>query len=276
MPGYDLHSHSNRSDGTLSPSEEMELAASRDLAGAALTDHDTLDGLAEAEASAVSLGLEFVPGIEFSAEYQGASLHILGYWVDPHDPAIEAELLRLTATRLRRGEMIVEKLHALGFDISVGRVLEVAGGEVIARPHIAQAMVEAGIVADEKEAFERYISDDGLAYVPKHALHPMEALRLIGGAGGACVLAHPGMWRGSDTVPDQLIEEMAAGGMIGVEVNHPDHDEGLRARYGTIAVRLDLVPVSSSDCHGARYDYRMGKERTDPETFAELKRRAGR
>lgn len=276
MPGYDLHSHSNRSDGTLSPSEEMQLAASRDLAGVALTDHDTFDGLVEAAATAESLGLDFVPGIEFSAEYDGASLHILGYWIDPDDPAIEAELLRLTATRLRRGEMIVEKLRDLGFDITVERVLELAGGEAIGRPHIAEAMVEAGIVADEKEAFERYISDDGLAYVPKHALQPMDALRLIAEAGGACVLAHPGMWRGNDTVPDDLIEQMAAGGMVGLEVHHPDHDERMRGKYAAIAERLDLVSTSSSDCHGARYDFRMGKERTDAETFAELRRRAGR
>jgi predicted metal-dependent phosphoesterase TrpH len=276
MPGYDLHSHSNRSDGTLAPAEVMRLAASRDLTGVALTDHDTFDGLAEAAAEAQGIGLELVPGIEFSAEYDGASLHILGYWVDPDDPAIDAELLRLTATRFRRGEMIVEKLRELGFDITVERVLELAGGEAIARPHIAEAMVEAGIVADEQEAFDRYISDDGLAYVPKHALQPSEALRLIGQAGGVCVLAHPAMWRGTDTVPDTLIEEMAEGGMVGLEVFHPDHDDEMRAKYAALAARLDLVPTSSSDCHGERYGYRMGQERTDAETFAELKRRAGR
>lgn len=276
MTGYDLHSHSNRSDGTLSPAEVMELAAERDLAGVALTDHDTFDGLQEAANAASDLGLDFVPGIEFSAEYDAASLHILGYWVDPDDPAIEAELLRLTATRFRRGEMIVEKLRELGLDVSIERVLELAGGEAIARPHIAEAMVEAGIVADEKEAFDRYISDDGLAYVPKHALAPMEALRLIGEAGGVCVLAHPGMWRGSDTVPDELIEEMAAGGMAGLEVRHPDHDETLRARYARLAERLGLLALSSSDCHGERYGFRMGEERTDAATFAELRRRAGR
>jgi len=276
MPGYDLHSHSNRSDGTLAPAEVMHLARSKDLAGVALTDHDTFDGLGEAAATAEELDLDFVPGIEFSAEYDGASLHILGYWVDPGDRAIEAELSRLTATRLRRGEMIVEKLRALGFGITLERVLELAGREAIARPHIAQAMVEVGIVADEKEAFDRYISDDGLAYVPKHALAPMDALRLIGQAGGVCVLAHPGMWRGSDTVPDELIAEMAAAGMVGIEVNHPDHDGEMRVKYAAIADRLDLVPVSSSDCHGDRYDRRMGQERTDAETFAELKRRAGR
>jgi predicted metal-dependent phosphoesterase TrpH len=276
MPGYDLHSHSNRSDGTLRPAEVMALAAQRELAGVALTDHDTFDGLEEAAAKAGELDLEFVPGIEFSAEYDGASLHILGYWVDPDDVAIEAELLRLTATRFRRGEMIVEKLRDLGLDVSLERVLELAGGDAIARPHIAEAMVEAGIVADEKEAFDRYISDEGLAYVPKHALPPMDALQLIGDAGGVCVLAHPGMWRGSDTVPDLLIEEMAAGGMVGIEVRHPDHDEGMRARYAAMAERLDLVATAASDCHGERYGFRMGEERTDAESFAELKRRAGR
>jgi predicted metal-dependent phosphoesterase TrpH len=276
MPGYDLHSHSNRSDGTLAPAEVMRLASSRDLAGVALTDHDTFDGLAEAATEASEIGIELVPGIEFSAEYDGASLHILGYWVDPDDPAIDAELLRLTTTRFRRGEMIVEKLRELGFEVSLDRVLELAGGEAIARPHIAEAMVEAGIVADEQEAFDRYISDDGLAYVPKHALQPTEALRLIGQAGGVCVLAHPAMWRGTDTVPDVLIEEMAAGGMVGLEVFHPDHDEEMRAKYASVAERLDLVPTSSSDCHGERYGFRMGQERTDAETFAELKRRAGR
>jgi predicted metal-dependent phosphoesterase TrpH len=276
MPGYDLHSHSNRSDGTLRPAEVIVLAAQRDLAGVALTDHDTFDGLREAAATADELELEFVPGIEFSAEHDGASLHILGYWVDPEDRAIEAELLRLTATRFRRGEMIVEKLRELGFDVSLERVLELAGGEAIARPHIAQAMVEAGIVADEKEAFDRYISDEGLAYVPKHALPPMEALRLIGEAGGVCVLAHPGMWRGNDTVPDELIEQMAAGGMVGLEVRHPDHDEEMRDKYSAMAQRLDLVATAASDCHGERYGFRMGAERTDAETFAELKRRAGR
>ena len=276
MPGYDLHSHSNRSDGTLRPAEVMALAAQRELAGVALTDHDTFDGLEEAAASAGELDLEFVPGIEFSAEYDGASLHILGYWVDPDDVAIEAELLRLTATRFRRGEMIVEKLRDLGLDVSLERVLELAGGDAIARPHIAEAMVEAGIVADEKEAFDRYISDEGLAYVPKHALPPMDALQLIGDAGGVCVLAHPGMWRGSDTVPDLLIEELAAGGMVGIEVRHPDHDEGMRARYAAMAERLDLVATAASDCHGERYGFRMGEERTDAESFAELKRRAGR
>jgi 3',5'-nucleoside bisphosphate phosphatase len=276
VAGYDLHAHSDRSDGTLSPDDVVALAGRRDLAGIALTDHDTFDGLDEAAAAAEELGLDFVPGIEFSAEYDGASLHILGYWVDPHDEAVNAELDRLSATRYRRGELIVEKLRELGFDIDFERVRQIAGGQTIARPHVAQAMVEAGIVATEQEAFDRYISDDGLAYVPKHALEPLEALRLIRRAGGGCVLAHPGMWKGNGSVPDELIERMAEAGMVGLEVWHPDHDEEMRSRYAALAKRLGLVATSASDCHGERYGYRMGTERTDAETVRELRRRVER
>jgi predicted metal-dependent phosphoesterase TrpH len=274
--GYDLHTHSDRSDGTLPPSEVVALAARRDLVGVALTDHDTFEGIPEGTQAAERLGLELVPGIEFSAEYDGASLHILGYWVDPHDDAVNAELDRLTATRLRRGELIVEKLQELGYEISFDRVAALAGGQTIARPHIAAAMVEAGIVATEKEAFDRFISDDGLAYVPKHALDPLDALRLIRDAAGVCVLAHPGMWKGSGSVPDELIERMAEGGMVGIEVWHPDHDEAMRQKYAALAERLGVIATSASDCHGERYGYRLGSERTDAETYLELRRRAGR
>lgn len=276
MPGYDLHTHSNRSDGTLTPAEVVTLASERDLAGVALTDHDTFEGLQEASAKADELGLDFVPGIEFSAEHDGASLHILGYWVDPSDPAIRRELERLTETRYRRGEQILQRLRELGHEVSFERVREIAGGKTIARPHIAQAMLEAGIVATEKEAFERFISDGGLAYVPKHALAPLEALRLIREAGGVCVLAHPGMWKGNGSVPDELIDQMAGGGMVGLEVWHPDHDPEMRTRYAAEADRLGLVATSASDCHGERFGYRLGEERTSAETFAELRRRAGR
>jgi predicted metal-dependent phosphoesterase TrpH len=276
MAGYDLHSHSDRSDGTLAPSAVVRLAAERHLEGVALTDHDTFAGLDEAFTTATELGLDFVPGIEFSAEHDGASLHILGYWVDPADPAIREELERLTRTRFHRGEMMVEKLRELGHEVSFERVREIAGGQTIARPHIAQAMLEAGIVATEKEAFERFISDGGDAYVPKHALAPLDALGLIHRAGGICVLAHPGMWKGNGSVPDELIERMAEGGMEGLEVWHPDHDEEMRASYAAAADRLGLVATSASDCHGERFGYRLGEERTAAETFAELKRRAGR
>jgi predicted metal-dependent phosphoesterase TrpH len=276
MSGYDLHTHSICSDGTATVTENVRLATERGLAGIAVTDHDTTEGLEEAFAAAAGTDLEIVPGIEFSAEYDGSSLHVLSYWPDPEDAELKDELKRLTDTRFRRGEMMIEKLQELGYDISFERVREIAGGGLIARPHVAKAMVEAGIVPTEKEAFDRFISDDGIAYVPKHALDPVEALALIKEAGGVCVLAHPGMWKGEGAVPDELIEQMAAGGMVGLEVDHPDHDEAQRAYYRGMAERLDLVPTGASDCHGARYDFRLGCETTDPERFAELKRRAGR
>lgn len=277
MAGYDLHAHTNRSDGTFTPTEVVDLAVERGLSGVAITDHDTLEGLDEAAATARDR-IEVVPGIEFSAEYEGASLHVLAYWIDPQDDALRAELRRLTDTRFRRGELMVEKLQELGYAIDFERVRQIAGGGTIVRPHVAQAMVEAGIVPNEKAAFtERFIADGGRAWVPKHALHPLDALTLISGAGGVCVLAHPGMWKGEGSVPDELIEAMAADGMVGLEVEHPDHDADQRAKYREMAGRLGLVPTGGSDCHGLRYDpVRLGCETTDPERFAELRRRAGR
>jgi predicted metal-dependent phosphoesterase TrpH len=275
MTGIDLHTHSVASDGTNTITENVALALERGLAGIAITDHDTTAGYAEAAAAVEGTGLLVVPGIEFSAEYDGASLHVLAYWVDPDDAALVDELQRLTDTRFRRGELMVEKLQELGYDISFERVRAIAGDDLIARPHVAQAMVEAGIVPTEKEAFDRFISDDGIAYVPKHALDPMDALRLIGAAGGVCVLAHPAMWKGNGAVPDELIERMAAAGMGGLEVDHPDHDEAQRAHYRALADRLGLVPTGASDCHGARYGYRLGCETTPVELVDELWRRAG-
>jgi hypothetical protein len=274
MPGIDLHTHSVRSDGTNTVTENVALARERGLAGIAITDHDTTAGLEEADAAAAGTDLLIVPGIEFSAEHDGASLHVLAYWIDPADPELVAELQRLTDTRFRRGELMVEKLQALGYNISFERVREIAGSELVARPHIAQAMVEAGIVPTEKDAFDRFISDGGPAYVPKHALAPLDALALIRDAGGVCVLAHPAMWKGTGSVPDQLIEQMAEGGMGGLEVDHPDHDPDQRAHYRALAGRLNLVPTGASDCHGARYGYRLGAETTPVELVDELRSRA--
>jgi len=275
MAGIDLHAHSDRSDGTLAPADVVALAAERGLEGLALTDHDTFAGLEEARSAANQKGLAFVPGIEFSAEYDGASLHILGYWVDPSNQPVNEELKRLSDTRFRRGEMMIEKLQELGYDISFERVRAIAGDDLIARPHIAQAMVEAGIVATEEEAFNGFISDGGVAYVPKHALEPADALQLIRAAGGACVLAHPGMWKGNGSVPEDLIEGMASAGMAGLEVDHPDHDEDQRAHYRALADRLDLIPTGASDCHGERFGFRLGAQTTSTDVVEALRARAG-
>ena len=273
MGSYDLHTHSTCSDGTQSVADNVRLALELGLSGLGVTDHDTTAGIGEAFAAAESTALEIVPGLEFSAEHDGASLHVLAYWMDPSNGPLRAELERLAETRLRRGEMMIRKLRDAGYDISFDRVRRIAGGDLIARPHIAQAMVEAGIVGSEREAFDRFIHDGGPAYVPKHALDPLVALDLIAEAGGVSVLAHPGMWRGTESVPVELIERMAAAGMAGLEVDHPDHDDTMRARYRDLAIRLDLIPTGASDCHGARYGFRLGSETTDAGRVAALRAR---
>ena len=275
MPAIDLHVHTNRSDGTFTPTEAVKLAAERGLDGIAVTDHDTTEGLREASDAAQKAGIELLSGVEFSAEYQRTSIHVLGYFMDLDDEAFQEELTRLRDDRFRRGEMIVEKLQELGYDISFDRVREIAGGGNIVRPHIAQAMVEAGIVPTEKDAFtEEFIADGGRAAVNKHALDPLDAVDLIVGAGGVCVLAHPGMWGDQTSVPDELIEAMASRGMGGLETDHTDHTPEQRERYRAMAERLGVVPTGGSDCHGTRYDpIRMGSFTTDPERVEELRSR---
>ena len=275
MSGIDLHAHTLFSDGTFTPTETVNLARERRLDGVAITDHDTTDGLAEALAASREAGVELVPGVEFSATYDGMSIHVLAYWMDPEHEEFRAELQRLRDDRYRRGELMVEKLQALGYPISFERVKEISGGGNIVRPHIAQALAEAGVVPTAGDAFtEAFIADGGRADVQKHALHPLEALALIRDAGGVCVLAHPGMWRGEQAVPDELIESMAVGGMAGLEVDHPDHTPEHRARYRDMARALDLVATGSSDCHGTRYDpVRLGVETTDPADVARLRER---
>jgi predicted metal-dependent phosphoesterase TrpH len=197
--------------------------------------------------------------------------------MDPENPALQLELRRLRDDRYRRGELMVDKLRALGLPIAFERVREIAGDATIVRPHIAQAMVEAGIVETEKEAFERYIGDGGPAHVAKHALDPVDAVALIDAAGGVCALAHPGMWGDQSSVPDELVERMAAAGMRGLEVDHPDHTPEAREGYRALADRLGLIATGGSDCHGTRYDpVRLGSSLCDPEAFVALRAAAFR
>ena len=276
MAGIDLHTHTYYSDGTLGPRDLLELAKERGLDVLALTDHDTTAGLDEAREAAALVGVELVPGVELSTEYAGSSLHVLCYWPDEGDPEFQAELLRLQESRLRRGERMVEKLRALGYPVTFERVREIAAGRNVVRPHVAQALVEVGAIAAEQEAYtDAFIGDGGRAYVEKHALDPLDALALVKRVGGACVIAHPAMWRGQDPVPDGLIEEMADAGLDGVEVDHPDQTPEQRAHYRELAERLGVVVTGSTDYHGDRTpDVLPGDERTDPGQFAALRERS--
>ena len=276
MAGIDLHTHSNHSDGTFTPREAVELARARGLETIALTDHDTTGGLGEAFRAGAELGVEVVPGVEFSTVYNGEGVHILCYYMDADHPDFAAELQRLQDDRYRRGERMVERLQELGYPVSFDRVRAIAQGGNIIRPHVAQALVEAGVVPTAKEAFtEEFIGSGGRAYVEKHALHPVDALQLIHRAGGACVLAHPGTFRETKPVPVTLIEDLAAGGLDGIEAFHPEHVPEVEARYVEMAEHLGVFYTGSSDCHGTRYDpVRMGSRTTPPEQFERLKGRA--
>jgi len=271
MPGFDLHTHSTRSDGTLTPREVVELALSRDLAGIALTDHDTADGLPEAREAAAGRGLEVLAGCELSAEHESQPVHVLSYAFNPAEPVFAAKRMWLRAGRVGRAERTVERLRELGASVSLERVLELAGTASVGRPHIARAMVEAGVVPDVASAFSpEWIGTGGRAYVAKRAVTPVEAVGLIGGAGGVAVLAHPSIHAGAGAVPEPVIRAMAEAGLAGLEVDHPDQPPEDRAHWRRLAAELGLEATGSSDCHGALYGYRMGVCRTPEDVLERL------
>ena len=278
MAGIDLHTHTVYSDGTFTPRELLELARERGLDVVAVTDHDTTNGLMEAAAAGQDLGVKVVPGVEFSTVLEGEGVHVLAYLVDPSHPELMGELRRLRDDRFTRGERMVRRLQELGYPVTFERVREIAMGGNIIRPHVAQELVEAGVVSTLKEAFsDDLIGSGGRAYVEKHALHPLEAIALIHRAGGVCVLAHPGTWREAAPVPDDVIEELVAAGLDGMEALHPEHTPELEAHYVGMARERGLFWTGSSDCHGTRYDpVRLGSVTTEPKQFEALRALAGR
>ncbi|TDD38033.1 PHP domain-containing protein [Actinomadura sp. KC06] len=266
----DLHSHSDASDGTRPPAEVVRRARERGLDVLALTDHDTVAGWDEA-AAALPDGLTLVPGIELSCNEDGRSLHLLGYLFDPDEPELAAELARIRNDRLIRAQGMVDKLRDLGVDVTWGMVRALAKGEAVGRPHIARAMIEAGAIETQDEAFtERWIAQGGRAYVERYALDPVRAIGLVRAAGGVCVLAHPRARRSGFVFGDEVIERLAAAGLAGIEADHPDHVSEDRARLREIAAALGLAATGSSDDHGAPTGDRLGSETTGPEAFAQL------
>ncbi len=283
--GFDLHTHSTCSDGTLAPEEVVALAAERGLAGIALTDHDTTAGVEQARAAAAALDggsglagrltgrltgqLTVLTGVELSAELEGQPVHVLGLAFDPAEPNFAQRREWICSGRVGRARRMVERLQALGAPVSFERVLELAGGGSVGRPHVARAMVEAGVVARLPDAFTpEWIGTGGRAYISKDAVSPVEAVRLIRGAGGVAVLAHPSIHAGAEAVPEPTIRAMAAAGMAGLEVDHPDQPPADRARWRALAAELDLEVTGSSDDHGALTGYRLGVFRT-PEAVVE-------
>jgi predicted metal-dependent phosphoesterase TrpH len=274
----DLHAHTVFSDGTFTPTESVKLALERDLTTLAITDHDSTEGLPEAFGAADGTALEIVPGTEFSTVWEGQGVHMLAYWPDLGHEEFQAELRRLREDRFTRGERMVERLRELGHPVTFERVREISGGGAIGRPHVARALVEAGVIQATDEAFTpELIGSGGRAYVEKHALDPLTSLDLIKRAGAVAVIAHPGLWREGLGVHDGLIEELAASGLDGIEAAHSDHTPEMESRYRDMAKRLGLVATGSSDCHGTLFDpVRLGLVTTDPDQYAALRERAGR
>lgn len=270
---YDLHTHSTRSDGHHTPREVVALAQAAGLGGVALTDHDTSDGIAEAQRAGEELGIEVVPGTEFSAELGGRSVHVLAYWHDHTEPVLAAEFARLRDTRSDRARRMVDRFNELGVPILFERVVELAAGAPIGRPHLAQAVVEIGACADEREVFDRYLADGGPADAPKHAVDPVRAVELLRGAGGVVVLAHPALFgaRDGEEVPAATLGDMVDAGLAGVEARHPAHDRAAVDRWTALAKRHGLEITAGSDHHGGESPTAVGAAVTGRATVERLR-----
>ena len=241
----DLHAHSTASDGSKSPSAVVAAAKSAGLAAIALTDHDTMAGVAEATAAGERVGIRIVPGVELSAVDDDREVHLLGLHI--HRPHVLDDALRtFREARETRARRIVERLNAIGVAISFDDVLARAGDAAIGRPHVARALIDGAWARDSRDAFDRYLGAGRPAYVPKHKLSVSDAIALIHAGGGIGILAHPGAEGRRDT-----LERYAALGLDGVEVRHPGHTAEDMNRLGALAGFLGLVPSGGSDWHGA-------------------------
>ncbi|MBM9619507.1 PHP domain-containing protein [Streptomyces zhihengii] len=270
----DLHTHSTASDGTDSPAGLVLGAAAAGLDVVALTDHDTTRGHAEA-AAAVPEGLTLVTGAELSCRLDGVGLHMLAYLFDPEEPELLRERELVRDDRVPRARTMIRRLRELGVPVEWDQVARIAGDGSVGRPHIAEALVELGVVASVSDAFTpAWLADGGRAYAEKHELDPFTAVRLVKAAGGVTVLAHPLAVKRGRTVPESALAELAACGLDGVEVDHMDHDEAARARLRALAGDLGLLTTGSSDYHGSRKTCRLGEYTTDPEIYGEITRRA--
>ncbi|WP_404381242.1 PHP domain-containing protein [Knoellia locipacati] len=266
----DLHTHSTASDGTQSPADVIAASKKAKLGMVALTDHDTTAGWEEAVGAAVREGIRLVRGIEISCSRAHRSIHLLGYLPNPDDPRLVIELARARDSRVSRMDRMVERMAADGIPVSVEGVrAQLAPGATLGRPHLADALAAAGVVADRDEAFRDLLHDGSKYYVGHYAPDPVAAIRLVRGAGGVPVLAHPFATRGA-TVTDELVEELAAAGLAGLEVHHRDHTKADVERALRLARRHGLVVTGSSDYHGTGKLNRLGERTTEPRQWSRI------
>ena len=241
----DLHCHSTASDGVDAPTRVVERAAAAGLKVLSLTDHDTLDGVAEAQAAGEKFGVEIVPGVELTCHQDRKEVNILGYWVDGSEEHLAAHCRRFVAARIDRAHQIGARLAELGARVDIDELVSNADGGVVGRPHVAKALLEAGHVATLQEAFDRFLANGGPADIPKMMVEPRECIEMIHGAGGIAVIAHAGIWNQFDLIP-----HLASIGLDGVEVWHSAHSREDSDRLEEIADRFGLAKTGGSDCHG--------------------------
>ena len=266
----DLHCHSTASDGTFTPTDVVKLAKERNLSALALTDHDTINGVAEAGKAAAEMGIDFLPGIEISAEYpHPGTMHILGYGIDPASTVLRDLTATLLGGRDDRNPRIIAKLQELGVAITMEEVEAEAKVEQsekkkpIGRPHIAAILLRKGYVSSIKQAFDKYLAPGGLAYFDKERLPPHTALQMIIDSGGIAVLAHPIQLRyTNDAQLETVVKDLVDHGLAGLEVIHSDHDEKLIEQYTEMAKRYGLITTGGSDFHGTnKKDIDLGTAR---------------
>jgi 3',5'-nucleoside bisphosphate phosphatase len=251
MQFIDLHVHSSASDGSYPPAEVVRYAKEGGLSAFALTDHDTVDGLAEAAAAGRTLGVEVIPGVEISARNPGGTMHILGLGINFHDGKLDARLAVLKQARAERNPQIIAKLNALGIPVTMEQVEHISGGGQVGRPHIARALMESGYVSSIQQAFEIYLRNNGKAYVGKFRFPPEEAIAMIREAQGAPILAHPfTLGLGTAFALKNTLRELQALGLAGIEAFYSEHTPEQEALYLKLAQELGLLVTGGSDYHG--------------------------
>ena len=265
----DLHVHTLCSDGLRTPTQAVEEARDAGLQALGLTDHDTVDGLVEANEVGARLGIEIITGTELSAHIKEREVHILGYCFDWQDSDLIANLNQVHQHRYERGIAIVERLNDLGVDVTIEEVLNQAKGSPLGRPHIAAAMVERGSVRSKDEAFNRYIGDRGPAFSPKPYTAAADVIDLIHRARGVTILAHPGA-----SMPESVVTQLVNGGLDGIEVFHPAHQPPQIEYYMQLVSRFNLLMSGGSDSHGDAEGTRIGEYGIGYEAIEAMRKRA--
>ena len=248
MPSpIDLHTHTTASDGTLSPEDLLSKALNLKVRVMSVTDHDSTAGLTIVQALALQHPeIRIIPGIETSAEGE-LYCHLLAYFIDVASPGLQDRLANFRRMRLERIALMIKRINALGMAIDFERVVALAGGGSVGRPHLADALVEKGYVKTRQEAFERFLKHNGPAYISGNGPSAKEIIDFIRSAGGIPVLAHPSYY----TTPE-LLKRLVDMGLMGLEVYYPEHTRALKARYLDLAKTFNLVATGGSDFHGPK------------------------